>query len=174
MSRKESFAIPADDEKTMKDVSTKKEVIQDIDLSPIRKKRFRIDGDNAKILELDVSDLNIFDRLRKVYPKLDALAVEASNKFDFDEEGSVEDQLSKFADALADIDNQMREHLDYLFDAPVSAVCAPNGTMYDLFNGQFRYQHIVEVLAKLYENNFSSEVQKMQKNVKKHTSKYIK
>lgn len=135
--------------------------IIDIDLSVTRKKRFRIDGDNDRILELNTSDLTIIDRLENVYPKLDELCkavgeldTESSNK------------------SFREIDTQMRDLMDYLFDCNVSTICAPSGSMFDPLGGSFRFEHIIESLIKLYEENLTSELKRVQNRVKLHTSKY--
>lgn len=149
--------------------------IQDIDLSVIRKKRFRIDGDNNKILELNTSDFGILDRLRTAYPKLQKLSDKASTmEFESKEDSDDIEDIAMIADALKDIDNEMRNIIDELFDAEVSKVCASDGTMYDLFNGKYRFEHILETIGGLYETNFNQEVNKLSNNVKKHTSKYTK
>ena len=44
--------------------------------------------------------------------------------------------------------------------------------MYDPVGGEFRFEHIIEVLLNLYANNLTSEFSKMQERVKKHTAKY--
>ena len=150
----------------------------DLDLSATRKKRIRINGDNNAILELNTSDMNIASRAEKVYQELIELAekvpeisvdVEVENGEDISEES-----LKKVGDMLTDLDKQMRIKLDELFDAPVSEICAPHGSMYDPFDGKYRFEHIIEGLAKLYENNFTAEVEKIKKNINKHTAKYTK
>ena len=148
----------------------------DIDLSVTRKKRIRINGDDSKILELNTSDVGIVKRLREGLPELDNLNKTAyENISNTDDELDITSESAKIVtDALSEIDEKMRWYLDYIFDAPVSEVCAPHGTMYDPFNGEFRYQHILSSLAKLYENNFELEYKKMNRNVQKHTSKYTK
>lgn len=148
--------------------------IIDIDLSPIKKKRFRINGDPNKILELNTSDINIVSRLTKLYPKLQKLAEDAVN-FSHDElNDNSEEGLNKFAAKLDTIDEKMSKLVDELFDADVSDVCKDGGTMYDPFNGMFRFEHIIGTLSKLYENNFSDEFGRIRKRVDKHTNKYIK
>lgn len=153
----------------------KEESVIDVDLSPIRKKRFRINGDDEKILELNVSDLNIFVRLNDAYPKLDKLAHDAIEKLP-DEDADVTDleSTNEIAKTLTEIDSEMRNLLDYIFDAPVSEVCASEGSMYDPFGGKLRYEHILETLSALYENNLNAEVKKMTQRVNKHTAKYTK
>ena len=146
----------------------------DIDLSATRKKRFRIDGDNNRYLELNTSDMSIVTRLDNLYPKLEKLSQEASIKQLDKQEADSEKALSKISQALIKIDFQMRQILDEIFDSNVSEVCAPSGSMFDPFNGEFRFEHIIDVLTKLYENNLNTEFKKMAAKVKKRTAKYTK
>lgn len=146
----------------------------DIDLSATRKKRFRIDGDNNRYLELNTSDMSIISRLEQLYPKLQKLSQDASIKqLDKNEEDD-EKTLTKISNALIKIDMEMRKIVDEIFDSNVSEVCAPSGSMFDPFNGEFRFEHIIDVLSKLYENNLNAEFKKMADKLKKRTSKYTK
>lgn len=150
--------------------STQNDVI-DISLSSIRKKRFRIDGDDSRILELDTSDLGILSRLQETYPKLQKLnekAVEDWSKAD----KADEQDYSATVTLLTDIDTEMRKLIDYIFDSNVSEVCVPTGTMYDPINGQFRFEYIISCLSTLYETNISAETKKLSERVQKYTSKY--
>lgn len=150
--------------------------IIDVKLTPVRKKRFRFDGDNNRILELDTSDFSIINRLNTLYPKLTKLAQKAADGLgDVDDtDESVDEIIARTSDKLTEVDTEMRKLMNELFDAPVSEVCAPSGTMYDLFNGQFRYEHIIETLVNLYETNITAEVEEVRKRVQKHTAKYTK
>ncbi len=146
----------------------------DIDLSVTRKKRFRIDGDNNRYLELNTSDMSIITRLDNLYPKLQKLSQDAAVK-QLDKEETDEDKtISKISQALTKIDAQMRQILDEIFDSNVSEVCAPAGSMFDPFNGTFRFEHIIDVLTKLYENNLNAEYKQMAARMKKRTAKYTK
>ena len=144
--------------------------IVDIDLSITRKKRFRIDGDDNRIIELNTSDMTILNRLDEADKQLRELADKAT--FGMSETG--EDDNADVVKELLATDKQMRDIIDYLFDAPVSDVCAPDGSMYDPFNGRYRFEHIMETLFALYEQNISEEIKKMRRNVQKHTDKYTK
>ena len=143
--------------------------IIDIDLSVTRKKRFRIDGDDSRIIELNTSDMTILTRLDEADKRLQELAEHAN----FELTGEDEDDKKVVAELLA-TDKEMRELIDYVFDAPVSDVCAPDGSMYDPFNGKYRFEHIIETLCQLYEDNINAEVKKMRRQVQKHTDKYTK
>ena len=150
----------------------------DISLSTIRKKRFRIDGDNTRILELNTSDLNILGRLKEAYPKLLNLtenAVKNWPSMEEDVENVFEsEKTTQVINILEEIDTEMRKLMDYIFDSNVSEICAPYGSMYDPINGGFRFEHIIETLSPLYETDLVGETNKISTRLQKHTSKYVK
>lgn len=148
--------------------------IMDVDLSIIKKKRFRINGDNTKILELNVSDMGIVSRLDEAYPKLMALQDKVSAIADINEEADDMELLSTTASKLTEIDGEMRGIIDFIFQSNVSEVCGSEGSMYDPIDGTFRYEHIISTLVRLYENNLNAEFNKMKENISKHTAKYTK
>lgn len=139
-----------------------------------QRKTFRIDGDYDRQLSLDISDINVIVRLEEAYPKMKQAANDAADKIAGLSESSDENALSDMAKVLKGIDKDMRAQIDYVFDSNVSEVCAPTGTMYDPYNGQFRFEHIIDVLSGLYATNLSKEFAKMKANVNKHTAKYTK
>lgn len=152
--------------------------IIDLDLSITKKKKFRFDKDDTRIVEVNTSDMNLLQRVNEVYPKLQALQDKASKLtegLDTDEpESGAMNSIATMAERLSEVDKEMRNLLDYMFDAPVSAAAAPNGSMYDPFNGSFRYEHIIALVMKQYEDNLQSEFSKMEKQLKKHTEKYTR
>lgn len=159
---------------------TQQNPIVDISLDVIRKKRFRIDGDDTRILELNTSDLNILARLKDAYPKLIDLADNAFKNLPEVDNTSVDydfmtdEATTEVIQTLKDADKNMRNLVDYIFDSNVSEMCAPNGSMYDPLNGKFRFEHIIDTLAVLYESEVSNEMSKIANRVKKHTDKYVK
>ena len=166
-----------DDKSTTKNVSTKTQEpeITDIQLNFVERRKFRINGDQSKILELDVSDLNTLSRLTEAYPKLKALAEDAVKQVEaIDEMSDDEESFIKFSKILPDIDNKMREQIDYIFNSNASEVCAPKGNMYDPVGGKLRWEHIIETLAGLYTTGLTAEFNKLKVKVDKKTSKYTK
>lgn len=159
---------------TQEDKSDDNKFDGEINLSATRKKRFRIDGDNNRFLELDTSDMGIITRLDNLYPKLQKLAQDAAVKQLDKDEADSERAITKISNALIRIDSQMRQIVDDIFDSNVSEVCAPSGTMFDPFNGEFRYEHIIDVISSLYKDNINREFKKMAAKMKKHTAKYTK
>lgn len=154
--------------------------VADLSLDVIRKKRFRIDGDDSRILELNTSDLNILARLKEAYPKLVQLANSAfqnlpdingnSDDYDF----MTDEPTAEVIAALTKADTDMRELVDYIFNSNVSEMCAVDGSMYDPINGKFRFEHIIDTLAELYETDVSTEMTALSNRVRKHTDKYTR
>ena len=152
----------------------------DLDLSVTKKKKFRFDKDDNRIVEINTSDMSLMQRVSVAYPKLQELqnkAATLTEGLDVENtksESATIDDITTMAERLSAVDTEMRELLDYMFDAPVSEAAAPSGSMYDPFNGSFRYEHIITVVMKQYEDNLQSEFGKMEKQLKKHTDKYTR
>lgn len=165
---------PIEESKVQEEATKEAEVqdnVVDVDLSPIQKKSFRLDGDNNRVIRLNTSDLNIASRLEKVYPQLLSLTDEASAKLEtMDNEDS--DKAEETIKLLSDIDAKMRDMIDFVFDEKVADKAVPDGSMYDPFNGKFAFEYVIERLGALYETNFNKEFALMQKRMHKHTGKY--
>lgn len=160
-------------------LETNQEEIIDIDLSPTRKKKFRIDGDATRIIELNISDMGIVSRIADSYSKLDelskkALEIEADSDVMENAETAEErdSAMVSLGSSIKEIDTEMRKIIDEIFDSNVSEVCVPSGSMFDPFNGKLRYEYIMDALLPHYEENISSEAKKVKANVAKHTAKY--
>ena len=152
--------------------------IQDIDLSIIEKKRFRINGDNNRIVELNTSDLLVLNRLETGYARLTDLVEKVGKKLEnlpdsIDSEKDAE-ELKSIEESISELDSEMRVQIDYIFDSNVSDICAPSGSMWDPIGGSFRYEHIIETLVKLYADNLANEFSAMKARMNKHTAKYKK
>lgn len=154
--------------------------IIDLDLSVTKKKKFRFDKDDSRIVEVNTSDMNLMERVNVAYPKLQTLQEKAAKITDglsingeSNEVDAIAD-MATMADRLHEVDTEMRNLIDYMFDAPVSTAAAPDGSMYDPFGGSFRYEHIIAIMMKQYEDNLQSEFKQMEKQLKKHTDKYTR
>lgn len=139
--------------------------VVDINLdSGAQRTRFRINGNNDAIIELNLSDFGIIDRLNEGMKKLSEEMQRIAN---------LPEDTEELSSVLKDADQKMREYVDYIFDYPVSAACAKYGTMYDPKDGKFRYESIIDGLTKLYADNLNEEYQKLQARLAKHTEKYV-
>lgn len=147
--------------------------IQSVDLSIFNKRKFSINGDPCKIIELDPSDLNIITRLNTQYKRLQKLGVKAQNLLaGLDDTKSEEAYMEDASKALIEVDTEMRECVNAIFDYDVCSVCVPTGSMYDPVNGSFKFEYLVTTLLNLYEENLTKEGNKIQAKIAKHTNKY--
>lgn len=137
--------------------------IRDINLDVAERQRFRINGNPDAIIELNLSDMGIVDRMEKGVEMLNKKMGEIARTSSEDE---------NLSEKLKQIDQDMRDVIDNIFDYPVSAVCAKYGTMYDPKDGKFRWESILDGLTKLYTNNLNEEYKRLNARLKKHTSKY--
>lgn len=144
------------------------EEIRSISLS--RKKSFSIDGDINRIIQLDTSDMNIMVRLEETYPEIQQLAIEAVDRIVASKDS--EDENSSLTAVLKDIDNKIREKINYIFASDVADACEPTGNMYDPIEGDFRFEHIIQTLLNVYADDILAGFKQMQARVKKHTAKY--
>ena len=149
--------------------------VTDIDLGFVEKKKFRINGDFNRMLELNVSDLNIASRLKKGYPQLKELLEEAQEKItSIPTDGDDAEVLGQLADRLEEIDKKMRGIIDFIFDTNASEICAPSGNMFDPVGGQYRFERILDKLTTLYANGLNAEFNQIKNRVESKTSKYTK
>lgn len=138
---------------------------------PTGRKKFSINGDTDKILELDINDFGIVTRLKNIYPKLQEIAQKHENRVLEDTDDNQE-MLEQMSDVIQESDKEMRKLVDELFNSNVSEVCAPNGTMLDLIGGRFRFEIIIDKLSDLYIDSVSKEFEEMKKDVDSAVSKY--
>ena len=144
------------------------EDIIDIEMPEIAKKKVRFDGDNSRVVYINPSDMGIVSRLEEALPKLKELTMETCEQL------STTDDEKSTGEKLTETDEKMRNLIDYIFDAPLSVAAVPTGNMYDLHNGVFTFEHIIEIMAKQYENNFENEFKKLNARLKNYTGKYTK
>ena len=140
--------------------------VVDIELTQIQKKKFRLDRDDNRVIELDTSDITVISRLEEIYPKMLKLVEDAQ----LEDGQEPEDTLT----TLMNINKKMKEFLNYAFDSDVADKACPHGTLFDPINGKFRFEYIMEKLLALYDENFTNEFKLMQNRVNKHTAKYTK
>lgn len=148
-------------------------VDMDLDLSATRKKRIRIDGDDNRIIEINTSDMNIIQRLDTLSDRMNKLSDKFIDiKFGNEPEGE-KPSMKDIEEAIRIIDRELRDIIDELFQSKVSDICAPDGTMWDIFNGSFRYEIIMEQLLNLYADNIQAETKKTMERLHKYTDKYM-
>lgn len=151
-------------------MGTKKKLdgVVDIQLNIDNRKQFRINNDDKRIIELDISDFGILNRLRESYPRLQELGVKG---FEFDEDDE-NIKLGEFMDSLNAINDEMISIIDYIFDSKVAKICANDKPLYNMVAGKFVFEIILDALFNLYSDNIRTELGQMSQRMKVHTSKY--
>lgn len=146
--------------------------IIDINIGGIGRKKIRVNGDDSKILLLNVNDNNVVVRYMDEYPKLKELET------DFKELGAISidsvdiETFMKFSEKAKQIDEKMKTSLDYIFNSNVAEVCNDGGSMYDILDGgAMRWESILTALFDLYTETMSKNAEQMSK-VKELTAKY--
>jgi len=153
--------------------------VVNLDLSETARTKVWVNGDNTKILELNLTDLGIMSRAKDAKDKLDELQAEANALASADVPATIESdedekKVDEAIEKFRNIDNKMRDLVDSIFDFPVCDVCCDGGSMYDPIGGQYRYDYIIDRLMVLYGSQWEKEGKLRQQNMEKHTSKYTK
>ena len=153
--------------------------VLNLDLSETARTKIWVNGDCTKVLELNLTDLGVIARAKDAQVKLDALQEKATKLASSDVPDDIDtpEDEKKFDEAIElfrDIDKEMREIVDYVFDFPVCNICCDGGSMYDPVKGQYRYEYILDKLMALYNVNWAKESKLIRDRMKSHTAKYTK
>ena len=160
------------------------ETIQNINLNLSTKKKFTLDGDPNRVIELDISDINIIDRATTAFRNIEKLQADweslpiPKNPNNEDDGETLNDTVSTIEDfntQFAEIENKLKQELNYMFDSDIAGTIFEANSPFSMVNGKFKFQQVVDVLMSLYENQIQSDVKKLnrQKVVNK-TQRYIK
>lgn len=141
-----------------------------ITLNVQKKEKFTINNEEDRFVELNTNDMSILARYGESIPKIN----DAINKMEeLNVEGEDDEAIIEFSTKFKELDQSIRDIVDYIFDYPVSEPCAYGGSMFDLQDSNFRFETIIETLFNLYDADITSESQKLQKRIKSHTDKYL-
>lgn len=149
-----------------------KTAINNIDLNIGLKTKYTINGNEDLFIMLNPNDMGILARLDEVLPRLNSFDETYRDLFNTDAEDA-EAGISKFTSGLKELDAEVRDIINYLFDYDICAVCASSGTMFDLQDGEYRFFVIIDTLLTLYTDTIHSELDKRVAKMKKRTEKYV-
>ena len=134
-----------------------------------KRKRFSIDGDESRYVEIDTGDTGIVARWNEVQEYFMKAAQELEQ---LSAGAQTEEQAFEASKRFQEIDKGVREKLNYLFDADVCTPIAGNGALIRLIEGEPLFMLIIETIAPLYEADIKLEYEKGRKRIEKHTAKY--
>ena len=152
-----------------------------LDLSATKGTKIQVNGNPEASFTLNLSDFGIYNRMKdgiqQLYDLFESLKEKMGNKAEEETpEGADEntDTTTPILEVMAEMDKKMRDTMDYIFSAPVSDVCAPEGYMFDLFDGQLRFEHILNALTSLYEKNVNREYYNLKSRIDNKLPGYVK
>lgn len=144
----------------------------DFDLSLNTRKTIRIDGDDNRIIKLNTADMGIVERIQQLSQRMSELSKEFVN-VKYDENLDEKESTDELVTQINKVDGEMRSIIDDLFQSPICDVCVPDGTMFDIHNGEFMYEILMDKLLTFYADTIQDETQKVINRMRKHTDKYI-
>lgn len=141
-----------------------------VNIKGANRQRITINGDENRIIELNLTDMNFIPRLNSTYPKLEELQA----KYTDAEISEGVEGFNKLADILLDLDTSAKEYINYIFDYDVCTPIIDNSSLFAPIDGKLTFEYILDTLINLYTDSIQAEYKKMEKNVKKNTVKYTK
>lgn len=161
------------------------DTMQNINLNLSTKKKFTIDGDPNRVIELDISDINIINRattafknienLKNDWEKLPTLEELDSDNVDTEILHNTVDKIDEFSDEFSAIENQLKNEIDFMFDSPISNTIFGTSSPFSIVNDKFKFEHTIDVLMSLYEEQLQGDLKKLNKSkVVNKTRRYIK
>lgn len=154
-----------------------------INLNISTRKRFTIDNDLNKVVELDVHDLALINRLSESIKKMDELKDDweklekmANSEVSDEVDDALLREVEDFSQQFNLIETRMREIVDYIFDCPGLCITVLGASsIFSPVNGKYKYEQIIDVFTGLYEDTIEKEAKKINtRKVEARTSKYIK
>lgn len=166
--------------------------MQNINLNIDTRKKFTVDGNPNKVIELDVTDVGIISRYKESIPMIDELSdnyerigkltaelQDIRENTDISEDEAAKrnsEKLDELSAEVSELERKMRDIIDFIFDSKICDIILENTSVFSPVNGKnYKYEVILEVLANLYSKSISSDIQKINKaNVRKHAAKYTR
>lgn len=147
-----------------------------IQLNISEKQVYTINGNKDNFIKLNPNDMGVITRFNAIIPNLESIEAKYVEALESIVKSNTEDGVDfdfvKFSEILDTVDKDMREVINYIFDYDVCSVCAKDGSLFDLSDGEYRYAVIVETLLNLYEDTIAEEMKKLSERMKKYTDKY--
>lgn len=137
------------------------------------KKSFTIDGDENRVIYLDTADVGIVKRFNDSISQINELEKKWEKLTDMstDNEGDYVD----FTTLFAEVERDIRDIIDRIFDSPVSDTILGNSSAFSPVGGNYKFEQIINTLIGLYEADIKNEADKINKaHISKHTAKYTK
>lgn len=152
--------------------------IRNINFNIDTRESFTIDGDENRVIKLDIHDTNVVTRLTDALAMMRETQSSWTHLNDLTKSGEnmSEEEINQFSQEYKDIENKMREHIDYAFDCPgMCDTILGTTSIFSSVNGVLKYEQIIDSIVNVYEDSIKKETEKLNKRkVTKKTEKYVK
>lgn len=125
-------------------------------------KTYVLNGDESKVIKVNVTDFGIVDRFEKVKKDLEHLADKTTLSQSTDES------------EMQQTDRIIREKINYIFGSDVSSVAFGSVCCFSPSNGMPVFVNFVNAIMPVIEKEMQVETDKMQLNIDKYTSQLPK
>lgn len=127
-------------------------------------KRFTINGDENKVIYINISDLGISKRAKQAEKELAQIAEECSN---ISESLSIDESI----DLIDKLDTKVKKIIDYILNTNASETVFGVTNCLSMCDGQPLFQNFLDAILPEIEKGTQTEINKSRKNINKYTSK---
>ena len=142
------------------------------------REEFTIDGDENKVIRLDVHDPNVVNRLTEALEEMKKTQSSWSQLNDIATKGEelTVEEMTEFSKQFKSVEAEMRSHIDYAFDCPgMCDTILGNSSIFSSVNGVLKYEQIIDAITSVYEDSIKKETDKLnRRKITKKTEKYVK
>ena len=129
---------------------------------------FTINGDETRVIKIDLNDYAIITRLNESYKRIEDFA--NKNSADVNSDGTAKDTLSETAEVIGNFDKFIKEQIDYIFNSKVSDIVFGEKSPLSMVKGIPLYQRFLTALQPYMEEIVKRE----RKASEKRMDKYLK
>ena len=152
--------------------------LKNINFNLDTRESFTIDGDENRVIKLDIHDTNVVTRLTDALEMMQKTQSSWTHLNDITKNGQdmTVEEMNEFSQEYKDIENKMRSHIDYAFDCPgMCDTILGTTSIFSSVNGILKYEQIIDTITSVYEESIKKETEKLNKRkVAKKTEKYVK
>ena len=131
-------------------------------------KELAINGDESRVIRIDLTDYGMIERLNESYKKIDEFQKNCED-ININADGTPADKLNTSAEMLTKFRTLIEEQIDYILDSKVSKIVFGNKNPLSTVNGVPLYQGFLNALAPYIKEVMQREQKESKKKIEKYT-----
>lgn len=136
-------------------------------------KEYSINGDESKIIRVNLSDFSIIERIKTAYDEIE-IATTTNEEVDLKTDGTPVSELDKAAEIVKGINDTIKRQIDYIFNSEVSAMVFGNQSPLSMVGGIPLYERFLMSVTPVIQAEIMAEQKASQKRINKYTKVYHK